>query len=67
MTIVEKILLVGYIIMAFFFAADIIVGLIFGYVEGKQAAEREMKMDRILELIDNDLGDNIFPDLGGDK
>lgn len=67
MTAVEKIIIITFIVLAVFFFIDLIANLIMGYLEGKRQAEREIKIDKILELIDKHFEDNIFPEFGGEK
>lgn len=67
MTIVEKIIIITFIVMAVFFFIDLVGSFILSYLTAKQEVERERKIDYILEHIEAEYADEIFPEFGGKK
>ncbi len=49
-------------IMIGLFALDIILGLIFGYIDGKRAALYDYKLSCILQAFEKELDDRVFPE-----
>lgn len=67
MTIVEKIIIITFIVMAVFFFIDLVGSIILSYLTAKQEVERERKIDYILEHIETEYEDDIFPEFRGDE